>query len=331
MVIQLRIAALLLVAAFFCSVASAAQQPKLHLNNVNDLPSSAVKVPDLPLAAKSREAVSAALSKRDYDAAERILIDAIHTNPKSPRLLTFLGGVYFLAGSYLECAVAMKKAEVITPLPDADRFTLAMAYVVLGHSDWAQPEIERLIKSQPNNALYYYWLSRIDYDRRFYAKGVVAGQKAIALKADFVRAYDSVGLCEQALGHYQKAIQAYKQAEHLNLKADPPSPWPPLEFGYLLLSLHRFADAKEEIKKALSIDPRFPEAHYRLGTVLEHEGNDAGAEAEFKRAIALKPDFAGPHYSLARLYGRLGETKRAQAEKVEFQKIRAKQRELGIR
>lgn len=89
--------------------------------------------------------------------------------------------------------------------------------------------------------------------------------------------------------------------------------------------------AKEEIKKALSIDPRFPEAHYRLGLVLEHEGNDAGAEAEFKRAIALKPNFAGAHYSLARLYGRLGETKKAQSETAEFQKIRAEQRGLGIR
>jgi tetratricopeptide (TPR) repeat protein len=329
--IELRTAALLLALVFLCPVALAAGQHELHFNDVKDVPSSAEKLPALPLAAASRATLSAALSKRDYDDAERVLITAIHDNPKTPRLLTFLGSVYFLAGSYLECAVAMKKAEVLAPLSDPDRFMLAMAYIVLGHSDWAKPEIERLIKLEPRKALYYYWLSRVDYDLRLYAGGVVAGQKAAALKPDFIRAYDNVGLCEEALGNYQEARQAYSKAEHLNLQAVPPSPWPPLELGTLLLRLNRFADAKKEIEKALSIDPRFPEAHYRLGRVLEHEGNDTEAEAQYKRAIALKPNFAGPHYALARLYDRLGKTQRARAEEAEFQKIRANQEELGIR
>jgi tetratricopeptide (TPR) repeat protein len=330
--VPFRTSALLLALVFLCPVARAAQQHEALHKDLRDLSQAPQRnTTDLPLPASSRKTVSEDLARRDFDGAERILIDAIHQNPKSPRLLTFLGNVYFLAGSYLECAVAMKKAEALAALSDGDRFLLAMSYVVLGHSDWAKPEIERLVKSEPGNALYYYWLSRVDYDLRFYAKGAAAGRRAVALKPGFVRAYDSVGLCEEALGHYQDAIRSYTKAEHLNLKAKPPSPWPPLELGTLYLHLNRFSDAKAEIEKALSLDPRFPEAHFRLGAVLEHEGNNARAEAEYKRAIALKPNFAGPHYALARLYGRLGKTKRAQAETAEFQKIRAKQRGLGIR
>lgn len=330
-IIPLQTAVLLLVLAQFCPHVHAAQQGELRLNNAADVPSSAKPLANLPLPAASKSAVSADISKHEYDDAERILINAIHKNSKSPQLLTFLGGVYFLAGSYLECAAAMKKAELLAPLPDPDRFTLAMAYIVLGHSDWAKPEIERLIELEPRNALYYYWLSRVDYDLRFYAKGVAAGERAVALKPDFVRAYDSVGLCKEALGHYKDAIQTYQKAADRNLHAVPPSPWPPLELGTLLLRLHRFAEAKEQIEKSLSIDPRFPEAHYQLGLWFEDNGKDTEAVSEFNKAAALQPNFARPHYALARLYGRLGKAKLAQAETAQFHKIRAKQKELGIR
>lgn len=310
------------------AAASAAQHgPEL----VNEISAPAQKVQHLPLSATAKAALSTELSRRDYPDAERILIAAIQRRPPSPQLLTFLGGVYFLAGSYLECAVAMKKAEVFAPLADQDRFTLALAYIVLHHSEWAQPEIERLIHSNPRNALYPYWLSRIDYDRRFYAQGITAGKKAIALSPGFLRAYDSVGLCDEALGRYQNALQAYTEAARLNLRAVPPSPWPPLDLGSLLLRLNRVAEAKKAIGKALSIDPRFPEAHYRMGLVLEREGSSKDAEAEFKQAAALNPGYAGPHYALARLYERSGKMKRAQAEQAMFQEIQAKQREMGVR
>lgn len=279
----------------------------------------------------ARAGLSADLAKRDYAGAELILIKAIKQNPKSPQLLTFLGGVYFLAGSYLQCAVAMKKAEVLSPLHAGDRFTLAMAYIVLGHSDWAQPEIERLIRSQPRNALYYYWLSRVDYDRRFFAQGVEAGEKALALSPDFIRAYDSIGLCDEALGRYQEALTAYEKAAHLNLHAAPPSPWPPLELGTLLLRLNRFEEAKTEFDQALALDRHFPEARYRMGLVLEHEGKDAEAETEFKQAAALRPYYASPHYALARLYKRLGKTDMARQELQKFQQIRAMQIAVKLR
>jgi len=311
---------------FFCRMQAA--QETISLRNIT-IPLTPTQA--LPLKPSARAALSADLRKRNYADAERILIDAIHRCPRSFSLLTFLGGIYFLAGSYLESAVAMKKAEQVSSLPDPDRFTLAMAYILLGHSDWAQPEVERLIRREPGNALFYYWLSRIDYDRRFYAQGVAAGRTAINLKPDFVRAFDSVGLCEEALGHYDEAIKAYTKAAELNVRAVPPSPWPPLELGALLLRLNHFSKAKREIEKALSIDPSFPEAHYRLGIILEHEGDNRAAEVEYQRAISLKPDFAGPHYALARLYHRLGENKKSSTEAAIFENIRSKQREMGIR
>ena len=111
-----------------------------------------------------RASLREALGARDYTRAETLLVDEINRNPKSPQLLTLLGGIFFLDGKYLNTAVAMKRAEALAPLDDQSRFTLAMAYITLNHRDWARPELEKLARNDPRNALYPYWLSRLDYD-----------------------------------------------------------------------------------------------------------------------------------------------------------------------
>ena len=89
-----------------------------------------------------------------------------------------LGGVFFLRGRPLNAAIALKKAEAIAPLDERSRFTLVMAYVALGHRDWARPELARLTAAAPASPLYPYWTARLDYDD---------GQYATAVKGFFAR------------------------------------------------------------------------------------------------------------------------------------------------
>jgi len=86
--------------------------------------------------------------------AETALGDQINHNPKSPPLLTLLRRFLFLDGKYLNCAIAMKKADGIVPPDNRSGFTLALAYVIPNHRDWAHPELERLPKSEDKNPLY---------------------------------------------------------------------------------------------------------------------------------------------------------------------------------
>lgn len=68
-----------------------------------------------------------AVRTRDYSRAEIILAGEIEKNPKSPELLKVLGSIFFLDGKYLNTAIALKKAEAISPLDNLSRFTLALA------------------------------------------------------------------------------------------------------------------------------------------------------------------------------------------------------------
>src|SRR5436190_1564185 len=114
------------------------------------------------LDAATREQVSRALAALDYETAERLLVAASDRSAKTPELLTFLGGIFFLDSKYLNSAIAMAKADHLGGLSGANRFTLAMCYVKLRRPNWARPQLEKLAQEEPLNPLYPYWLARLD-------------------------------------------------------------------------------------------------------------------------------------------------------------------------
>jgi tetratricopeptide (TPR) repeat protein len=264
-----------------------------------------------PLEAGRRAALSDAIKGRNYGLAEKTLLKEIDRNPKSQQLLVLMGEVFFLDGNYLETAIAMKKAEAISPLDDRSRFTLSMAYITLGQKDWARSELTKLATHDPRQALYPYWLSRLDYDGMRLVSAAAYAQKAIALDPNSIKAYDNLGLCDEALGKNDEAIEAYQQAIRLNREQAVRSPWPSLNLGAFLLKLGRLDEAGAAVRESLSADPHFPRAHFQLGLWLEKQGKLTEAVPELKQAADLDPTFAEPYYALGRVYSRLGDAKSA--------------------
>lgn len=57
--------------------------------------------------------------------------------------------------------------------------------------------------------------------------------------------------------------------------------------------------AEAALRKALELQPRFPEAHFVLGLVLaDRVGEEPAGKAEFEAAIAQRPNFADAHFNL---------------------------------
>jgi protein O-GlcNAc transferase len=267
-----------------------------------------------------RTKVEQAIKSRDYKTAEELLIHEINSRPRSHGLLTVLGGVFFLDGKYLNSAIAYKKAESIAPLDARSRFTLAMSYVILGRRDWARSEFEKLESADPQNFLYPYWLSRLDYDAMHYDKAISEVQKAIQLNPGFVNAYENLGLCLEALAKYDEAVQAFRQGMRLN-RHEFCSPWPGLNLGALLIKMDQFDEAAAALEDSLHCDSRFPDAYYQLGLMLEKQGKDKEAMPQLQHAILLKPSFAAPYYALGRLYHRLGDDDKANQAFLMFEKL----------
>jgi tetratricopeptide (TPR) repeat protein len=276
----------------------------------------------LPLEPAQRAAVQQAIKARDYPRAETILVDEINKNPKAPQLLTFLGSLFFLDGKYLNTAIAMKKAEAIEPLDDRNRFTLALSYVILNQCDWARPELEKLARANPREPLYPYWLGRLDFDAQQFKAAAANLRKALELDPTFMKAYDNLGLTYEVLAQNDDAIRIYQQALDLNRRQLIPSPWPPLNFGTLLIKLDRLKEAETCLQEALRYEPRFAKAHFQMGLLLEKEKKDEEAIRELSRSAEYDPAYPEPHYILGRIYQRIGDKAKADAEWQTFQKLK---------
>ena len=276
----------------------------------------------LPISEAERTTLREAIQARNYARAETLLAGEIERQPKSPELFTMAGGVFFLDGKYLNCAVAMKKAEALAPLGARDRFTLAMSYIILNHRDWARPELERLADHDLRNPLYPYWLGRIDYDAMQFSAAEAHFQEALNLNPKFTKAYDNLGLTYDALAQYDDAVRVYRQAILLNRSESTPSPWPPLNLGTLLVKLERFAEAEVYLEESLKYNSRFPKAHFQLGALLEKQKKDDQACNELLEAVQYDPSYPEPHYLLGRIYDRQGNKLKAAAEWQTFQKLK---------
>jgi tetratricopeptide (TPR) repeat protein len=282
---------------------------------------------DLPADYRDTE-IGRAIGAQDWPRAEQLLAAEVERQPKeAAALLRVLAGVFLADRKPLNAAVAIKKAEKLGPLDDRTRFALVLAYVSLERNDWARPELDRLVASDPSNPTYEYWLGRLDYDAGQYASAARRYERVIARDASFVRAYDNLGLAYEALNEPEKALDSYRKAVDLNRAQTSRSPWPPLNLGTLLRQRGDLKEAESLLREAVAADGSLAQAHYQLGVLLEQAQRYEEAVTELTGAASADPEFADPHYALARIYRRLGRTADAKESLAAFARLRNAKRE----
>jgi len=289
---------------------------------------SQVDVLALPPATATR--LKQALATHDYIAAEKLLLTKISDAPHSPqaaRLLQFLGGVYFLDHDAFHAAVAWNKAQAIAPLPPALGFSLAMAYIRIGHPDWARKQLQALAGENSKNALYPYWLGRLDYDAHHYDNAILQFQKASQLAPEMAQAYNNLGLCYYRQRQNHLAVVNYQKAIDLNLKSGHPDAWPYLNLAITERALDQRPQAEAHLREAIRLDPNLAPAHFQLGNILEDAGRTKDAISEFEAAARLDANYAEPHYALARIYKKLGDTAASKREVETYLRIHSRPKE----
>ena len=98
----------------------------------------------------------------------------------------------------------------------------------------------------------------------------------------------------QCQGDLDGAIAAYRRA--LTIK---PHARLHLNLGSALRNQGHLAEAIEQYRAALSLEPGYAEAHDRLGSALWAQGHPEAAVASYRSALAIQPDLPEAHYNLA--------------------------------
>lgn len=283
----------------------------------DETPPSSSSIASLGLAQSESAELQHAIDIRDYLTVEKLLISEIDRDAHSKRtasLLDYVGSVYFLDHDYLHAAVAWKKSEAIEPLDPKLQFSLAMAYIRISKPDWARPVLKSLAASNPKEALYPYWLGRLDYDSHEYDNAIRNFILAIKVNPQMARAYDNLGLCYYYENQNDLAIENYEKAIQLDRSSAHPSPWPYLNLGITLQFLNHFQGAEENFREAIRLNPDFTQAHFQLGLVLEQMQRFDASIEELRKAASLDAQFPEPHMAMARAYRRMGNEAAAREE-----------------
>jgi tetratricopeptide (TPR) repeat protein len=85
------------------------------------------------------------------------------------------------------------------------------------------------------------------------------------------------------------------------------------------LDLHQIESL---LKKSVTLDPSFPEAHLQLGNLYSAQNKYGDAIPEYLRARELNPDLADAYYRLGQAYVRSGQKDRAQNQFQAYQRLR---------
>ncbi len=140
-------------------------------------------------------------------------------------------------------------------------------------------------------------------------------EKAIAIRPDYLPAYNNLGVTRRAQGRVDEAIRAYERGLAVG-------DYPELHFNLAnaLIASGRVADAEAHLKLALAATPGSAGTHNNLGMALAEQGRVDEAAAEFRAAIAADPVSATAHRNLGNLLatqGRPEEGLRSLAKAVE--------------
>jgi tetratricopeptide (TPR) repeat protein len=145
------------------------------------------------------------------------------------------------------------------------------------------------------------------YDSGEYEKAIEAYKRAIHLNPDFEESYYRLGMAYSSLGRYKEAVEAYNRA--VRLKPDYAAVYENL--GHAFSNLAQYEKAIKAFRKAIELAPDNIEPYFALGNAYFNSGKEEEAINTYEAAIQRKPDDPYAYYNLGLLYLRWGSPARA--------------------
>jgi tetratricopeptide (TPR) repeat protein len=227
-------------------------------------------------------------------------------------LHNLLGSVEEASGNFRDAA---KEYEVAARLDPSEKNIFDLGTELLKYHGYSQAlQIFTYgISRQPHSAQLRVGLGVAQYSLGEYRDAVETLCQAVDLDPKDTRALDFLGKM------YDVAPELSDEVTIRLKRFAALYPQNPAANYYYALALRSSqqpdtAQAESLLKKAISQDPSFAEAHYQLGVIYQDQKLDTEAIEELKIAVKLRPDLKSAHYRLAQLYSKRGERALAREE-----------------
>jgi tetratricopeptide (TPR) repeat protein len=232
----------------------------------------------------------------------------------------FAAGQAALAKGDLNAAESAFR-DVLTMEPDSLPARANLGVVYMRRKNWtrALAEFQIAEKQAPGNPGLELNIGLVHFHRGEFAEAITPFQSVIANHPDSLQARYLLGLCYFATEKYRQATAQlkllweeenrelpylYVLALSANRSSDASLEKQALDrlfevghgsaeyhlfMGRAWLMRQRDQEAREELRKAVQMDPKLPFVHYSLGMIAAGQGDYAQAKAEFTKDLAVEP------------------------------------------
>ncbi len=201
---------------------------------------------------------------REYDRAERYLSELAREQIAYADVYDMLGVIYHQQGRLIDAETAFKEALRINPAYTEAALNLAVTLNDLGKYRDAKEIYERAMAASKNSPRH------LDP----FAKGKIAN-----MHADVGAAYHAVGLYEDAVREYERALALCPKFVDIRTKLGATF----REMGNIVAAVREFERVKTE-------NPRFAGGRLHLGLSYYAQGRREEAAAEWQQVLAMAPD-----------------------------------------
>jgi tetratricopeptide (TPR) repeat protein len=252
---------------------------------------------------RAEEFYTAALAVRPNDIATlRALARVARSQNELEKALSFLvrarklmpdnrAVLYDFAWTALKLNLLYDALQVLEQLhrkqPDEPGYlyALAVAHLLKGDAEKAQPTISRYIELRPQDARGYLILGITLYTIQKLPQARVSLERSVALSPSADAEY-YLGLIADSDDDLQKAIEWLGRA----IQSEPRHAAARAALGTIYIKQKNFEAAHTELERAIEIDPKHLKAHYQLGIVYSRLGDKTRSQQMFAAAEKLRAE-----------------------------------------
>jgi tetratricopeptide (TPR) repeat protein len=250
----------------------------------------------------------------DFPAADAAIRGYLQQNVRSSEALYLLGFVLQHENKPKESLeIFTRAAAIATPRPEDLRLA-ALDYVLLDDYIDAIHWLNRAVAGDPGSAESWYDLGRAQMHQGNFVEAERAFQRTLALNPRHTKALDNLGLSYEAQNRTEEALSAYSRAIESQTTASHPSEQPLLNYGTLLNTRNRSAEAVAPLRQAVGLAPTSSRCYEELSHAYRLIHQDGLARSSMERAVALDDTNPRLHFQLGQLYRSAGQAQKARTE-----------------
>ena len=224
--------------------------------------------------------------QKDSEKALAYLLKAKQLEPENPDILFEFGKVCLERNLIDDAVSALSKAAALKPDRDSYVYVLASAYVARDDLPKAESLLRGLLQKHPQDQVLNYAMGTVYYLQGHYTEARSSLEQSLQEEPNQVAASYYLSLTYSHLGQNDRAVALLR-----NLIESHPQYAPSyVKLGTILVAEHDYAEAQEDLERAIALDPTSAQAHYQLYLLFHLLGKSAESKQQYAEWQKLKTE-----------------------------------------